>query len=99
MEKDRVILTADARNAWEKLVAVGYRHRGGYMARDAGRSGRREGVCDNDPRAEALIKLLPLKLLGKLAALVPLPHVHLVRYAGCLAPHSTLPRAFVFPTR
>jgi hypothetical protein len=36
------------------------------------------------------IKLSPLELLEKLAALVPLPRVHLVRYAGCLAPHSTL---------
>ena len=35
------------------------------------------------------IKLSPLELLEKLAALVPLPRVHLVRYGGCLAPHST----------
>ena len=34
------------------------------------------------------IKLSPLELLEKLAALVPLPRVHLVRAAGCLAPHS-----------
>jgi hypothetical protein len=33
----------------------------------------------------------------KLAALVPLPHVHLVRYGGCLAPHSHL-RGSVIPT-
>ena len=33
------------------------------------------------------IILSPLELLEKLAALVPLPRVHLVRYAGCLAPH------------
>ena len=32
--------------------------------------------------------LSPLELLEKLAALVPLPRVHLVRYGGCLAPHS-----------
>jgi hypothetical protein len=32
------------------------------------------------------IKLSPLELLEKLAALVPLPRVHLVRYGGCLAP-------------
>ena len=32
--------------------------------------------------------LSPLELLKKLAALVPLPRVHLVRYGGCLAPHS-----------
>jgi Putative transposase len=30
----------------------------------------------------------PLELLDKLATLVPLPHVHLVRSGGCLAPHS-----------
>ena|SRR5262252_3131446 len=40
----------------------------------------------------------PLELLEKLSALVPLPRVHLVRYAGCLAPHSTLQDAIV-PTR
>jgi Putative transposase len=33
------------------------------------------------------ITLSPLELLEKLAALVPLPRVHLVRYGGCLAPH------------
>src|SRR5262249_5776791 len=33
----------------------------------------------------------------KLAALVPLPHVHLVRYGGCLAPHSHL-RGVIRPT-
>jgi hypothetical protein len=38
-----------------------------------------------------------LELLEKLAALVPLPHVHLVRYGGCLAPHSHL-RGSVIPT-
>jgi Putative transposase len=43
------------------------------------------------------IKLSPVELLEKLAALVPLPRVHLVRYAGCLAPHSTL-RAAIIPT-
>src|SRR5262245_39034629 len=43
------------------------------------------------------IKLSPLELLEKLAALVPLPRAHLVRYAGCLAPHSTL-RAALIPT-
>src|SRR6266571_5144355 len=44
------------------------------------------------------IRLAPLELLEKLAALVPLPRVHLVRYGGCLAPHSTL-RAAIIPTR
>ena len=29
------------------------------------------------------IKLSPLELLEKLAAIVPMPHVHLVRYSGC----------------
>jgi hypothetical protein len=43
------------------------------------------------------IKLSPLELLEKLAALVPLPRAHLVRYGGCLAPHSKL-RAQVIPT-
>lgn len=43
------------------------------------------------------IRLAPLELLEKLAALVPLPHVHLVRYSGCLAPHSHL-RGAIRPT-
>jgi hypothetical protein len=43
------------------------------------------------------IKLSPLELLEKLAALVPLPRVHLVRYGGCLAPHSQL-RHLITPT-
>src|SRR6266704_4224707 len=43
------------------------------------------------------IRLAPLEPLEKLAALVPLPHVHLVRYGGCLAPHSNL-RGAVRPT-
>src|SRR5215475_14829955 len=43
------------------------------------------------------IRLSPLELLEKLAALVPLPHVHLVRYGGCLAPHSHL-REAIRPT-
>ena len=38
-----------------------------------------------------------MELLEKLAALVPLPHVHLVRYGGCLAPHSAL-REAIIPT-
>ena len=44
------------------------------------------------------IRLSPLELLEKLAALVPLPRVHLVRYAGCLAPHSKL-REAIIPTQ
>ena len=43
------------------------------------------------------MRLAPLELLEKLAALVPLPRVHLVRYGGCLAPHSHL-RESVIPT-
>src|SRR5712691_6216893 len=43
------------------------------------------------------ITLSPLELLEKLAAIVPLPRVHLVRYAGCLAPHSQL-RGAIIPT-
>jgi hypothetical protein len=39
----------------------------------------------------------PLERLEKLAALVPLPRAHLVRYAGCLAPPSQL-RAAIIPT-
>src|SRR5215471_1411914 len=42
------------------------------------------------------IRLAPLELLEKLAALIPLPHVPLVRYGGCLAPHSHL-RGSVIP--
>jgi hypothetical protein len=43
------------------------------------------------------IKLAPQELLEKLAALVPLPRLHLVRYGGILAPHSKL-RAAIIPT-
>ena len=43
------------------------------------------------------IRLSPVELLEKLAVLVPLPHVHLVRYGGCLAPHSHL-RGAILPT-
>src|SRR5215831_1887990 len=43
------------------------------------------------------IRLAPLELLEKLAALGPLPYVHLVRYGGCLAPHSHL-RGAILPT-
>jgi hypothetical protein len=41
------------------------------------------------------IKLSPFELLEKLAALVSLPRAHLVRYSGCLAPHSTLRPAII----
>ncbi len=43
------------------------------------------------------IRLSPLELLEKLAALVPLPRRHLVRSGGCLAPHSHL-RGAIIPT-
>ena len=43
------------------------------------------------------IKLAPLELLEKWAALVPLPRAHLLRYGGNLAPHSKL-RAVIIPT-
>jgi Putative transposase len=43
------------------------------------------------------IKLSPLELLEKLSALVPLPRVHQVRYAGCLAAHRNL-RGAITPT-
>src|SRR5215831_18190500 len=43
------------------------------------------------------IRLSPMELLEKLAAFVPLPRVHLVRYGGCLAPHSHL-RGAIIPT-
>jgi hypothetical protein len=36
-------------------------------------------------------------LLEKLAALVPLPRMHLVRYGGCLAPPSQLRRLITLP--
>jgi len=41
--------------------------------------------------------LSPLELLEKLAAIVPLPRGHLVRYAGRLVPHSQL-REAMLPT-
>src|SRR5262245_43054949 len=43
------------------------------------------------------IRLSPMELIEKLAALVPLPRMHLVRYGGCLAPHSHL-RGAIIPT-
>jgi Putative transposase len=41
------------------------------------------------------IRLAPLELLEKLAALVPLPHIHRVRDGGCLAPQSALRHAII----
>jgi hypothetical protein len=43
------------------------------------------------------IKLSPLELLEKLAALVPLPRLHLVRSGGCVAPPRQL-RRLITPT-
>jgi len=43
------------------------------------------------------MRFSPWELLEKLAALVPLPRMHLVRYGGCLAPHSHL-RGTIIPT-
>jgi hypothetical protein len=43
------------------------------------------------------IRLSPMELIEKLAALVPLPRMHLVRYGGWLAPHSHL-RGAIIPT-
>jgi hypothetical protein len=43
------------------------------------------------------IRLSPVELLEKPAALVPLPRVHLVCYGGCLTPHSHL-RGAIIPT-
>src|SRR5215510_7325362 len=43
------------------------------------------------------IRLSPMELVEKLAALVPLPRMHLVRYGGGLAPHSHL-REAIIPT-
>ena len=43
------------------------------------------------------MRLSPLALLETLAARVPLPRMPLVRYGGCLAPHSHL-RGAIIPT-
>src|SRR5262245_36952222 len=43
------------------------------------------------------IRLSPMERVEKLAALVPLPRVHLVRYRGCLAPPRHL-REALLPT-
>lgn len=44
-----------------------------------------------------LVRQIRQELLEKLAALIPLPRMHLVRYGGCLAPHSHL-RGAIVPT-
>jgi len=43
------------------------------------------------------MRLSPVERVEKLAALVPLPRLHLVRYGGCLAPHRLL-RGAITPT-
>ena len=48
------------------------------------------------PGGPSHVAFTPLELLGKLAALVPPPRRHLVRYAGAFAPNSRL-RALVVP--
>ncbi len=44
------------------------------------------------------IVLEPLELMARLAALVPPPRMHLTRFHGVIAPHSTL-RSAVTPAR
>ena len=63
------------------------------------RTVRQRALCLPSPWSDGTtgMRLSPLELLEKLAALVPLPHVHLVRYSGCLAPHSHV-RGSVIPT-
>ena len=41
------------------------------------------------------IKMLPLKFMQRLAALVPRPRLHLIRFRGVLAPHARLRAAIV----
>jgi hypothetical protein len=47
------------------------------------------------PNGTVGIELTPMALLARLAALVPRPRVHLVRYGGVLAPASPLRRGIV----
>src|SRR5207244_1668237 len=77
-----------------------------YTARGAVALGRLEEAANGElvyrftqPWSDGTtgITLSPLELLEKLAALVPLPRVHLVRYGGCLAPHRRL-RGAITPT-
>jgi len=44
------------------------------------------------------IKMSPLEFMQRLAALVPRPRLHLIRFHGVLAPHAKL-RAAVVPQR
>ncbi len=61
------------------------------------RSTARGAVSLERLQAETGMRLSPLALLEKLAALVPLPHVPLGRYGGCLATYSHL-RGAIRPT-
>jgi Putative transposase len=91
-------IPAHRRDQLERLIR--YTDRGAVslerLAQDA--NGDRVSTCTH-PWSDGTtgMRLSPLELLEKLAALVPLPRVHLVRYAGCLAPHSAL-REAIRPT-
>ena len=91
-------MPAHRRNQLERLIR--------YTARGAVALERLEEAANGDlvytftkPWSDGTtgITLSPLELLEKLAALVPLPRVHLVRYGGCLVPHSRL-RGAITPT-
>ena len=93
-------IPAHRRDQLERLIR--------YTARGAVSLERLQEVANGDlvytfthPWADGTtgMRLAPLELLEKLAALVPLPHVHLVRYGGCLALHSHLRRAILPPLR
>jgi hypothetical protein len=89
---------AHRRDQWERLLR--YTARGAvaleHLAEDV--QGDLVYTCTK-PWSDGTtgITLSPLELLEKLSALVPLPRVHLVRYAGCLGPYSTL-REAIIPT-
>lgn len=74
-----------------------------YVARPAIASERLELLADGRVRyrfkrvwrdGSVAVEFDPIDFVGKLAALVPLPHANLVRCHGCLAPHASL-RAYV----
>ena len=75
---------AHRRDQWERLIR--------YTTRDAVSLERLQHDANGDlvytfppPWSDGTtgIRLAPMELLEKLAALVPLPRVHLVRYGGC----------------
>jgi Putative transposase len=87
---------AHRRDQWEQLIR--------YTARGAVSLERLQHDANGDlvytfthPWSDGTtgIRLSPMELLEKLAALVPLPRVHLVRYGSCLAPHSSLRRTII----